>query len=81
MEPIKNLHEKLLNRLDGFRLKPNAQVLEKLNGLGTPRSKNPTSLAQLLRRPEILFEDLSIFDPTLCGVEEAIAEDVKTRVK
>ena len=73
--------EKLLNRLDGFRLKPNAQVLEKLIGLGTAPIKNPTSLAQLLRRHEVLFEDLSIFDPTLGGVEEAIAEEVKTRIK
>ncbi len=73
--------EKLLNRLDGFRLKPNAQVLEKLTGLGTAPIKNPTSLAQLLRRHEVLFEDLSIFDPTLGGVEEAIAEEVKTRIK
>jgi len=73
--------EKLLNRLDGFRLKPNAQVLEKLTGLGTTPIKNPTSLAQLLRRHEILFEDLSMFDPTLGGVEKAIAEEVKTRIK
>ena len=73
--------EKLLNRLDGFRLKPNSQVLEKLNVLGTTPIKNPTSLAQLLRRNEILFEDLSIFDPTLGGVEVAIAEEVKTRIK
>ena len=73
--------EKLLNRLDGFQLKPNSQVLEKLNGLGTAPIKNPTSLAQLLRRHEILFEDLSTFDPTLGGVEEAIAEEVKTRIK
>jgi tRNA uridine 5-carboxymethylaminomethyl modification enzyme len=73
--------EKLLNRLDGFRLKPNAQVLEKLTGLGTAPIKNPTSLAQLLRRHEVLFEDLSMFDPTLGGVEEAIAEEVKTRIK
>ena len=73
--------EKLLNRLDGFRLKPNAQVLEKLNVLGTTPIKNPTSLGQLLRRNEILFEDLSMFDPTLGGVEVAIAEEVKTRIK
>jgi tRNA uridine 5-carboxymethylaminomethyl modification enzyme len=73
--------ETLLNRLNSFQLKPNAQALEKLNGLGTTPIKNPTSLAQLLRRHEILFEDLSIFDPTLGGVEEAIAEEVKTRIK
>jgi tRNA uridine 5-carboxymethylaminomethyl modification enzyme len=73
--------EKLLNRLDGFRLKPNAQVLEKLTELGTTPIKNPTSLAQLLRRHEILFKDLPTFDPTLGGVEEAIAEEVKTRIK
>jgi tRNA uridine 5-carboxymethylaminomethyl modification enzyme len=73
--------EKLLNRLDSFQLKPNTEVLEKLNGLGSPSIKNITSLAQLLRRNEILFENLSTFDPTLGSVEEVVAEEVETRVK
>jgi tRNA uridine 5-carboxymethylaminomethyl modification enzyme len=39
------------------------------------------SLAQLLRRTEISFEHLSLFDPELDGIEESIAEEVETRIK
>ena len=73
--------EGLLNRLNDSTLKPNTQVLEQLRDLETSPIKNVTPLAQLLRRNEIMFEDLSIFDPTLSGIEEAIAEEVETRIK
>ncbi len=77
----KNKVEQVLKRLNGFKLKPNAQILEKLKGLGSTPIKNITSLAQLLRRTEIRFEDLYLFDPGLEGTEDVIAEEVKTRVK
>jgi tRNA uridine 5-carboxymethylaminomethyl modification enzyme len=73
--------ETLTKRLKDFQLKPNAEVLKKLTGLGSTPVKNTTSLEQLLRRNEILFENLSIFDPTLGDIEEAIAEEVETRIK
>jgi len=73
--------EEVLKRLDGFKLKPNRRVLEKLNDLGSNPIKNITSLAQLLRRNEILFGDLRHFDPGLEDTEEVIAEEVETRVK
>ena len=40
-----------------------------------------TSLAQLLRRNEILFEHLRVFDPGLDGIDARIAEEVETRIK
>lgn len=77
----KNKVEQVSKRLNGFKLKPNAQILEKLKGLGSTPIKNITSLAQLLRRTEIRFEDLYLFDPGLEGTEDVISEEVKTRVK
>lgn len=73
--------EKLLDRLNGFKLKPSSRIKEKLSRLGTTPIKNITSLAQLLRRNEILFTDLCLFDPTLGDIEDAIAEEVETRIK
>ena len=49
--------------------------------MGSVSIKNTTSLAQLLRRNEILFEHLSRFDPELADMEETAAEEVETRIK
>jgi tRNA uridine 5-carboxymethylaminomethyl modification enzyme len=73
--------EQLLARLNAFRLRPEPPVIDRLKGIGSPPIKNITSLAQLLRRSEIFFEHLRLFDPELDGVEERIAEEVETRVK
>jgi tRNA uridine 5-carboxymethylaminomethyl modification enzyme len=40
-----------------------------------------TSLAQLLRRSEIFFEHLKVFDPGLDAIDARIAEEVETRIK
>jgi tRNA uridine 5-carboxymethylaminomethyl modification enzyme len=73
--------EKVLNRLIEVKLNPDPGVLEKLKGLDSTPIKNSTSLAQLLKRSEILFGNLSRFDPALDEVEETIAEEVQTRIK
>ena len=73
--------EKLLNRLNEFKLRPEPRAIEKLKDLGSAPIKNTTSLAQLLRRNEIFFEHLYLFDPGLDGIEEIITEEVETRIK
>ena len=73
--------EKLLVRLREFRLKPEASVLGRLKELGSAPIKNPTSLAQLLRRNEILFGHLHLFDEGLPATEDQVAFEVETRVK
>ena len=71
----------LLSRLNEFKLSPEPSVIDRLREVGSSPIKNITSLAQLLRRNEILFEHLKVFDPDLDGVGETIAEEVETHIK
>jgi tRNA uridine 5-carboxymethylaminomethyl modification enzyme len=73
--------ERVLERLRGFRLKPEAGILDRLKGLSSAPIKNPTSLEQLLRRNEIFFEHLRLFDPDLEQTPLQVAEEVETRSK
>ena len=73
--------EELLNRLSEFKLKPEPTVINRLRELGSPPIRNITSLARLLRRNEILFEHLRVFDSGLDKTDARIAEEVETRIK
>lgn len=73
--------EKLLVRLKAFKLKPEHWVAEKLKGLGSAPVKNIITLEQLLKRNEILFEHLRLFDPELARTQGPVAEEVETRIK
>ncbi|MBN2125790.1 MAG: tRNA uridine-5-carboxymethylaminomethyl(34) synthesis enzyme MnmG [Deltaproteobacteria bacterium] len=77
----RDLTEGLLRRLEETSLRPDAGVQDRLRGLGSAPIKNVTSLAQLLRRSELLFEHLALFDPELDGTEAVVAEEVETRIK
>jgi tRNA uridine 5-carboxymethylaminomethyl modification enzyme len=70
-----------MNRLTAFKLRPEPRVQEKLKGLGSAPIKNMTSLAQLLRRNEILIEHLRVFNPELGEIDDRIAGEVETRIK
>jgi tRNA uridine 5-carboxymethylaminomethyl modification enzyme len=73
--------EKLLDRLNDTKIRPEPPVADQLERLGSTPIKNITSLAQLLRRNEILFEHLFLFAPDLQEVDEAVFEEVETRIK
>lgn len=73
--------ERLLEHLHGFTVRPEPGVLDKLKAIGSAPIKNASSLAQLLKRHEILVEHLRFLDPSLEGIDQAIAEEVETRVK
>jgi tRNA uridine 5-carboxymethylaminomethyl modification enzyme len=73
--------EKLMVRLNDVKLRPEPPVIDRLSEMGSPAIKNMTSLSQLLRRNEICFEHLKLFDPELADTEEHIAEEVETRIK
>ena len=77
----RDLIEDLILRLQKFRLKPESETLDRLKQLGTTPIKNATSLAQLLKRSEIFFEDLLPFDPDLSNIGEQVAMEVETRIK
>jgi tRNA uridine 5-carboxymethylaminomethyl modification enzyme len=73
--------EKLLARLNGFKLKPDVRVLDRLKEIGSAPIKNVTTLGQLLKRSDIFFDHLRFFDPELSGTEEQVAVEVETRIK
>jgi tRNA uridine 5-carboxymethylaminomethyl modification enzyme len=73
--------ERLMTRLNEFKVKPETGVMDRLKELGTAPLKNPTPLAHLLRRYEISFEHLALFEPRLKEIEEEVAEEVETRIK
>jgi tRNA uridine 5-carboxymethylaminomethyl modification enzyme len=50
--------EKLLARLNGFKLKPDLRVLDRLKEIGSAPIKNATTLSQLLKRSDIFFDHL-----------------------
>jgi tRNA uridine 5-carboxymethylaminomethyl modification enzyme len=73
--------EELLGRLSEFKLKPEPTVIDRLRELGSPPIRNITSLTRLLRRNEILFEHLKVFDSEFGEIDARIAEEVQTRIK
>ncbi len=73
--------EKLLVRLREFKLRPEAGVLDRLQEIGSTPIKNTTTLAQLLKRSEILFGHLKLFDPGLSETEQLVAAEIETRIK
>ena len=73
--------ENLLVRLKEFRLKPETSIIDKLKVLGSAPIKNTTSLEQLVKRSEILFEHLYAFDPELSKTDEHVAAEVETMIK
>jgi len=73
--------EQLLERLNGFKLKPEPRVVDRLKEIGSAPIKNVTTLGQLLKRSDILFEHLHFFDPELSETEEQVAAEVETRIK
>ena len=78
---------KILERRDAYthllkstKIFPNRATQEKLVKMGTKPLLKPSSLAELLRRPEIVYEDLSIFlDQNEC--EYNIANPVEIEIK
>ncbi|MFO7462189.1 MAG: tRNA uridine-5-carboxymethylaminomethyl(34) synthesis enzyme MnmG [Desulfatiglandales bacterium] len=73
--------DSLMKRLHEFKIKPEARVEEMLKEIGTAPLKTVTTMAHLLRRSEVPFKRLILFDPDLSEVEEEVADEVETRIK
>ena len=73
--------EKLLVRLKEFQVSPEPSVMDRLKEIGSAPIKNRTSLAQLLKRNEILIEHLPVFAPELSKIDEQVAVEIETRIK
>jgi tRNA uridine 5-carboxymethylaminomethyl modification enzyme len=66
-----------LARLNALRVKPNSDMDSRLAAFGSASLKQPVTLADLLRRPEIKIDDLQ----ALTGIETGVAKEVKDEVE
>ncbi len=67
--------------LEATVLKPTAEVNARLRAMGRAELKQPASLADLLRRPEMAFADLAGVAGRTIEVAEAVREPVQLAVK
>lgn len=77
----KELISNTLELLEKTIIYPTAGVNEHLKELGSSALKNPVSLAEILRRPEISFADLRYFQENPCNISHEIAEEVEIQIK
>lgn len=73
--------EDALHRLRSVRLKPTKETLEMLKRAGLESIKNPVTLEDLLKKPEINIEMLKGIEDKLESIEEDIAYQVELNVK
>jgi tRNA uridine 5-carboxymethylaminomethyl modification enzyme len=73
--------EKELERLRGVFLYPTRGTNDRLNRMGISAIKNPISLAEFLRRPEVSYADLQEFCESSDLPDRSIAEEVEIQIK
>ncbi len=70
-----------LARLREVKIFPDAETNKKFSECGWVAPKSPISSAELLRRPEISYSDLKLFDERIGEVALEVAEQVEIQIK
>ena len=70
-----------VQRLEDTILTPNEAVNTQLSALGTAEIKTPTSLAKLLRRPELSFGDVQAISLSSTPLSAGVGAEVEIEVK
>jgi tRNA uridine 5-carboxymethylaminomethyl modification enzyme len=81
LQKKKNRIAGLIQALEESKVSPNQDTNAKLEAIGSAPLKNICSLAQLLKRPEISFSDLSLFKPDLVGTDLSTAVQAEVEIK
>lgn len=68
-------------RIGKVLIHPNPSTNDRLSSLGSSPLKNPASLAEILRRPEVSYRDLKVFDSISLLTEKDVAEQVEIQIK
>jgi len=69
-----------LDRLSSIRISPGNEINKKLVSLGSRPINHMVSLRELLRRPEISYQDLGPFDEEISKIEDGEAQQVEIQV-
>ncbi|MDD5730999.1 MAG: tRNA uridine-5-carboxymethylaminomethyl(34) synthesis enzyme MnmG, partial [Candidatus Omnitrophica bacterium] len=70
-----------ISRLRATRIKPGAATNEALTRLGSSFLKKPASLEEILKRPQITFEDLKSLNGTGLNIDEYASRQIEIEVK
>jgi tRNA uridine 5-carboxymethylaminomethyl modification enzyme len=70
-----------LSRISHFKFTPTKEHNDTVQQLGSGSLRKDISLRELLKRPEIHFEHLSLFEPDLKSVSKEVREQVEIQVK
>ncbi len=73
--------EKELDRLENTHIAPSEALTELLEQHGTADVKNGTSLAELVRRPQISYRDIAPLDKDRPALAPAVCNQVEIRLK
>ncbi|MDY0096335.1 MAG: tRNA uridine-5-carboxymethylaminomethyl(34) synthesis enzyme MnmG [Candidatus Vecturithrix sp.] len=68
-------------RLKSVWIKPSVQLNDLLRSRGTPELDQPTNLEQLLKRPELCYDDLKILNSAMLDLPRAVEQQVEVQVK
>jgi tRNA uridine 5-carboxymethylaminomethyl modification enzyme len=68
-------------RLKEYKLYPEDDIQNYLRELGTAELKNIDTIARLLRRPELNYEDLAGLDPERSDLDPEVKEEVEIQLK
>ena len=81
VEAKKRAIENEIARLKEVKIFPDADTNKKFSQSGWVAPRNPITLAELLRRPEVFYSDLKLFDKTSAEIDLEIAEQVEIQIK
>ena len=70
-----------VRRLEGSGVAASEALNEMLRGRDTTEVTNSARLADLLRRPQVTYEDIAPFDPDRPALPEAVTQEVEIQIK
>lgn len=80
-EDKKNQIARLIEALENGKVNPAREINCQLESLGSAPLRSQSSLAQLLRRPEIYFSNLALFASELSGVPTSLGLQAEVEIK
>ncbi len=73
--------ESEVERLEHFNVGPSNELSEYLVSCGTEPITNGSTLAKLLKRPQVTYEGLKVIDPKRPELDDEVKEQVELRIK
>ncbi len=70
-----------VERLEHFNIGPSKELSDYLVSCGTEPITNGSTLAKLLKRPQVTYEGLKVVDPTRPELDDEVKEQVELRIK